>query len=147
MATLTIDPNYGYVLLAAASTFLLNTIHSINTGAYRKAAKINYPAPYAPSSRTDDEAHRFNCAQRAHANFIENQPSLLGALLLAGIRFPITAAVMGAGWSVSRYLYMTGYSQGGVGGKGRYRGIYFWVFQLALLGLTGYSGVMMVLGK
>jgi hypothetical protein len=38
---------------------LLNTIHGFNTGAYRKAAKVDYPAAYAPDSRTDAEAHRF----------------------------------------------------------------------------------------
>jgi glutathione S-transferase len=140
-------PLNRYVLLAAASTFLLNSLHSINTGKYRKAAKVNYPGAYAPSSRTDTEAHQFNCAQRAHANFIENQASMLGALLLAGIKFPITSAAMGGAWTVSRYLYMVGYSKGGEGGKGRYQGIYFWLFQTGLIGLTIYSGVTMVLGN
>jgi len=147
MATITIDPNYGYVILAAAASAFLNSWHSINTGNYRKAAKINYPAAYAPSSRTDTEAHRFNCAQRAHANFIENQPSFLGALFVAGVRFPITAAILGAAWNVSRYVYAVGYSQGGEGGKGRYKGISFWFFQAGLAGLAAYSGVMMVLGN
>jgi len=32
---------------------------------------------------------------------------------------------MGVGWTVSRYIYMVGYCEGGVGGKGRYKGIYF----------------------
>jgi glutathione S-transferase len=103
-----LDPNYGYVLLAAASTFILNALHGINTGKYRKAAKIAYPAAYAPSSRTDEDANKFNCAQRAHANFIENQPTMLGALLLAGLKFPITSAILGVGWTASRYLYMVG---------------------------------------
>jgi len=147
MATITIDPNYGYVLLAATSTFILNTIHSANTGKYRKAAAVAYPAAYAPSTRTDAEAHRFNCAQRAHANFIENQPSMLGALLFAGLNFPLTAAVLGAGWTASRYIYMRGYSAGGEGGKGRYRGIIFWLFQVGLVGLSAWTGVKMILGE
>lgn len=71
---------------------------------------------------------------------------MLGALLLAGIRFPLTAAAMGAGWSVMRYVYMVGYSAGGEGGKGRYKGITFWLFQLGLMGLAGYNGVAMVMG-
>jgi len=147
MVSITLDPNYGYVLLAAASTFIMNTIHTINTGNFRKAAKINYPAAYAPSSRTDPEAHKFNCAQRAHANFIENQPTMLGALVLGGLRFPVSAALLGGAWTVARYFYMTGYCKGGEGGKGRYKGISFWVFQAGLLGLTLYSGIAMVLGK
>jgi len=144
MASISIDPNYGYVLLAATSTFLLNTVHSVNTGKYRKAAKINYPAAYAPSSRTDNEAQQFNCAQRAHANFVENQVSAVGALLLAGIRFPLTSAILGAAWTISRYIYMVGYSQGGPGG--RYKGIYFWLFQLGLVGLACFNGVAMIMG-
>jgi len=146
MATTTLDPNYGYVLLAATSTFLMNHVHVTNSGRYRKAAKVQYPAAYAPESRTDEAAHKFNCAQRAHANFIENQPSMLAALLLAGLQFPVTAAVMGAGWTVSRYVYMDGYCRGGEGGKGRYRGSSFWLFQLGLVCLTGYTGVAMVMG-
>ncbi|KAK0122012.1 hypothetical protein ONS95_010276 [Cadophora gregata] len=145
MATITLDPNYGYVLLAAASTFVMNAIHTVNTGNYRKAAKVPYPAAYAPDTRTDDAAVKFNCAQRAHAHFIENQVTALGSLILAGLRFPLTAAVFGLGWSVSRYFYMTGYCKGGTG-KGRYNGITFWLFQLGLLGLTGYNGLAMILG-
>ncbi|KAG9232042.1 hypothetical protein BJ875DRAFT_381630 [Amylocarpus encephaloides] len=145
MTTITIDPNYGYVILAATSTFIMNFVHIANTGEFRKAAKVNYPAAYAPESRTDDAAHRFNCAQRSHANFVENQASMLGALMVAGVRFPLTAAAMGLAWSASRYLYMTGYNKGGEGGKGRYRGISFWLFQLGLMGLAGYSGVAMVM--
>ncbi|KUJ07097.1 membrane-associated proteins in eicosanoid and glutathione metabolism [Mollisia scopiformis] len=141
MATLTIDPNYGYVLLAAASTFLLNSVHAANTGKYRKAAKVDYPSAYAPDSRTDTAAHQFNCAQRAHGNFIENQPTALGSLLLAGIRFPVTSALLGIAWTISRYVY----SQGGAGGKGRYKGISFFLFQAGLTGLAIYNGVAMVM--
>lgn len=147
MATITIDPNYGYVLLAASTSFIVAQIHGINTGKYRAAAKVGYPAAYAPSSRTDKDAFLFNCAQRAHANYIENLPSFLGALLLAGIKFPITAAIMGLGWSVSRYMYMVGYCNGTEGGKGRYNGIAFYLFQAGLFGLTIWNGVTMVLGK
>lgn len=145
MATFTVDPSYGWVLLAATSTFILNSIHGMNTGKYRKAASIAYPAAYAPSSRTDDEAHRFNCAQRAHANYSENHPSALGALLIAGLRFPITSALMGAGWTVARYVYMVGYSKGGQGGHGRYKGISFFLFQAGLIALAGYTGAAMLM--
>ncbi|PQE21653.1 glutathione S-transferase protein [Rutstroemia sp. NJR-2017a WRK4] len=145
MATITLDPNYGYVILAATSTFFLSTVHGFNTGAYRKAAKVDYPAAYAPSSRTDAEAHRFNCAQRSHSNYTENHVSAVLPLLIAGTKFPLTAAAMGGAWTVSRYMYMRGYSQGGEGGKGRYKGIYFWLFQLGLMGMAGWVGVDMVL--
>jgi hypothetical protein len=57
-------------------------------------------------------------AQRAHANFIENQPSALGALLISGLHFPVAAAVLGATWSVGRTLYLYGYTSS-AGPKGR----------------------------
>lgn len=90
------------------STFVLNTIHGFNTGSYRRAAAVDYPAAYAPSSRTDQAAHRFNSAQRAHANFIENQPTAVGAMLIAGLKFPIATATLGGLWTVFRYIYMWG---------------------------------------
>lgn len=144
MTTITIDPNYGWVLLAAASTIFLNSYHSMNTGKYRKAAKVPYPAAYAPDSRTDEEARRFNCAQRAHANYTENQPSAVVALLLAGIRFPIISALAGAGWTIARYLYMVGYSSGVP--RGRYNGVSFWLFQIGLAIIASYNGVAMIAG-
>jgi len=120
-------------------------VHSFNTIKYRKAAAIKYPAAYAPSSRTDPEANKFNCAQRAHANYLENQVPAVSALLIAGAKFPLAAAVCGAGWTLSRYLYMVGYCAGG-DGKGRYNGGTFWLFQFALMGMAGYTGLSMVMG-
>jgi glutathione S-transferase len=124
----------------------MNFLHTSNTGALRKTAKIPYPLTYAPSTNTTPEAHRFNCAQRSHANFIENQPTALAGMLIAGLRFPIAASVLGAGWTVCRWLYMRGYSKGEATGRGRYNGIAFWAFQAGLLGLSGWTGVAMVMG-
>lgn len=136
----------SYVLLAATSTFVMNILHIVATGSARKAAKIPYPLAYAPSSRTDKDAFVFNCVQRSHANFVENQVSMLGSLFIAGLRFPLASAAMGAAWSVSRYLYMRGYANGQEGGKGRYQGIVFWLFQFGLMATAGYTGIAMALG-
>ncbi|RDL34317.1 uncharacterized protein BP5553_07445 [Venustampulla echinocandica] len=146
MATIAIDPNYGYVLLAATSTFFMNFVHGANSGKYRKAAKVAYPAGYAPADRTDEAAQKFNCAQRSHANFIENQPTAVAAMLIGGLRFPLAAASLGATWTVFRYVYMVGYSSGGGDGKGRLKGMPFWIAQLGLIGLAGYTGLSLVMG-
>jgi glutathione S-transferase len=123
----------------------MHFVHIVNVGKYRKLSKIGYPHAYAPEGRTDNEAHLFNCAQRAHSNFIENQVSEVGALLVAGVGFPKTAAAMGVAWTICRYFYMTGYNKGG-DGKGRYNGLAFWPIQLGLIGLAGWTGMSMVLG-
>ncbi|KAH8805612.1 hypothetical protein F5884DRAFT_452933 [Xylogone sp. PMI_703] len=143
--TLEIPKEYGYVILAAAGTFILNTVHTMNTSKYRRAAKVPYPHSYAEQSRTDIEAMQFNSAQRAHMNYLEQQPSVLGALLIAGVKFPLVSAALGLIWCLGRYMYMVGYSTGQEGGKGRYRGMYFWFAQIGLIGLAIYNGVTMIL--
>lgn len=122
-------------------------VHTFNAGALRKAAQVAYPMTYAPAEREDLEAIRFNCAQRAHANFTENHTSFLAALLLSGVHFPRTAASLGLLWSFSRYMYMRGYSTGEKDGRGRYRsgGMLFHLSWLGCIGLTVYSGVAMVM--
>ena len=60
--------------------------------------------------QTYDELLTNNPAQRAHANFTENLTPFLSALLISGLRFPTAAGVIGAGWSVSRMLYLFGYT-------------------------------------
>lgn len=57
-------------------------------------------------------------AQRAHANYTENLTPFLGALLVAGIQHPVPAAALGGVWSVSRLLYLLGYTSD-AGPKGR----------------------------
>ena len=138
----------SYVLLAASSTFILSFIHGINTGAARKASGILYPTPYASTelAAKDPKAHAFNCAQRAHANYLENQPSVVAAMLVAGLQYPVTTAVLGATWIVNRYIFMVGYSkpEWGPDGKGRLRGAGFWLAQLGLFGLSAAVGVNMI---
>lgn len=111
-----------------------------------------YPHAYATEKHLEEkprEAYAFNCAQRAHANFTENHASAVGALLIAGLRYPVVAAALGAGWTVSRVLYMIGYTSGGpeTKGTGRYRGSLFWLCQFGLMGMAAYTSVQMILGQ
>ena len=110
---------------------------------FRKAAKIPYPYEYASyeqiqtaSPASSKAMYRFNCAQRAHQNFNENHPTAVGAMVIAGLKYPMAAAVLGAVWSVNRVVYAIGYTNGGEGGKGRYYGI---LWMLAHYGLIGYA--------
>lgn len=83
----------------------------------------------------------WNCAQRAHGNFLENHPTVLAALLISGLQYPVTASVMGAGWAASRVAYAIGYTKADRSdGKGRLIGMPQWLFQLGLYALTGVVG-------
>jgi hypothetical protein len=44
-----------------------------------------------------------------------------------------------------RLTYGNRYSKGDEGGKGRYQGIFFWLFEIGLMGLTIYNGVTMIM--
>ncbi|OTA03024.1 microsomal glutathione S transferase [Trichoderma parareesei] len=147
--TLAVPDTYGLVLAAATSTFFVNTFHMFRTSKLRKASNIPYPNAYATheQAKKDVNAYRFNCAQRAHANFIENQPSALGALLISGLHFPVAAAVLGATWSVGRTLYLYGYTSS-AGPKGRTFGAYIaGVADLSLKLMAAYTSYLLVAGK
>ncbi|KAF9870848.1 DNA polymerase lambda [Colletotrichum karsti] len=145
--TLQVPDEYGYVLLVAASTFFINTTHVLLTSKFRKASGLTYPVPYASNeaAEKDRKAYMFNCAQRAHANFTENQPSFLGALLISGLRFPVASAALGAGWSLSRVVYAFGYTSA-AGPAGRVRGsIGSFLTDTALKFTAVYTAVAMIM--
>ena len=54
---------HSYVFGAATAMFFVNVYHSIMTGYYRKAAKIDYPNCYASAEQAakDPAAYQFNC--------------------------------------------------------------------------------------
>ncbi|KAI6783190.1 MAPEG family protein [Emericellopsis cladophorae] len=140
--TLQLPDEYG-------STFLLNTYHFYLTSTSRRASGVAYPAPYASDEQIakNPKAFTFNCAQRAHANFIENQPSFLGALAISGLRFPMASAVLGATWAFGRLAYVIGYTSS-AGPKGRVFG--FLVSALsdnALRLMAMYASVMYVMDQ
>ncbi|KAF2191486.1 membrane-associated proteins in eicosanoid and glutathione metabolism [Zopfia rhizophila CBS 207.26] len=144
MVTIDIQSEYGYVLLAAVSTFAVGQWLGGRVNGYRKAAKIPYPYEYASYEQVQTASPAsskamllFNSAQRAHQNFNENHPSAVAAMLIAGLKYPQAAAILGATWSVNRVIYGWGYTMDMKGGKGRYYGI---LWMLAHFGLIGYAG-------
>ncbi|EWG47160.1 glutathione S-transferase [Fusarium verticillioides 7600] len=145
---LELPAGYGFVLVAATSTFFINTLHALLTSKARKRSGIKYPVAYASNelAEKDAEAFKFNCAQRSHANFTENQISFLGALLISGLRFPVASAVLGAGWAFSRVFYAIGYSAGGP--KGRMGGsIGSFLCDTSLKCMAAYTSIMLALGN
>ncbi|KAJ4424624.1 hypothetical protein N0V82_000756 [Gnomoniopsis sp. IMI 355080] len=120
MAILEVSNEYGYVLLVAGFTSLVNQWHGVQTVRARKASGIGYPNTYATAEQAekDPAAYQLNCAQRAHANFTENLAPFITNLLIAGLRLPVPAAVAGAVWLTSRVVYTKGYLSS-AGPKGR----------------------------
>ncbi|KAK8202115.1 hypothetical protein M8818_005641 [Zalaria obscura] len=151
--SITVPQEYGYVVVTAASTFFLGMWHGIRVGGFRKAAGVGYPCPYADSAQMSaadaDKKHSmylFNCAQRAHGNYLENQASFLAALLIAGLRYPVASSILGVGWMLGRVAYAVGYTaKDKDNGKGRLIGSHFWLCQLALFGMAATVGVKMIL--
>jgi glutathione S-transferase len=121
---------------------------------FRRKAGVGYPHLYATPEQIDQAPtedkklalYLFNCAQRGHHHFLEHYSSTLAALLIAGLKYPVTSAALGVLWSIGRVLYATGYTLvEKKNGSGRHRGTFFWVGQVGLYALvvkTGYDLLM-----
>ncbi|MCJ1287006.1 hypothetical protein MMC26_006353 [Xylographa opegraphella] len=145
--SLTVPKEYGYVVLAAASTSVLNLWLGSYVGSYRKAARVPYPNAYATATEAaaSKEKYLFNCAQRSHAQFLEQLPPFLVTLLVSGLKYPVLSAGMGAFWVVCRVFYAIGYTRPQMeGGKGRYWGAGYYIPTFALLVMSGMTGWSMV---
>lgn len=139
----------SYVVLVASSSFFLAFWHGARVTSYRQPAGVAYPNAYAVSTGgkpLSQAEYLFNCAQRAHGNYLENHTSFVAALLLAGLRYPIASAIIGLGWCVSRVLFAIGYTRTDKDkGQGRLVGLGFWLCQLALFGMTAKIGYDMLM--
>ena len=90
--------------------------------------------------------YNFNNAQRTHYNFIEFSPSIFSLLPIAGLYFPIPAAVLGFVLAICRLIYTIGYTTCGsqgrlVGAAGNHLSI------LGLFVLAFISGVYLATGR
>lgn len=66
------------------------------------------------------KADAFNCAQRAHTNYLENAPQTMLLTLVAGLKYPAATTLIGATWVVMRVLFLYGYVYSGqAAGAGR----------------------------
>ncbi|KAI4785471.1 membrane-associated proteins in eicosanoid and glutathione metabolism, partial [Aureobasidium sp. EXF-8845] len=159
MVVISVPSEYGslltnhsrsYVVLTSVGTCMLSIWHGARCGSFRKAAGLGYPTPYADSAQlaaaSPENKHKlylFNCAQRAHGNYLENHYMALTTLLIGGLRYPLLSSAFGLVWSLGRVVYALGYtSKTKDNGKGRLAGAFFWLAQLGLFvnaGLTGYN--------
>ena len=143
-------PCLSYVILSGTLTTLVNVWQGIVVTGARRAAGVPYPNAYASKEQVDateagparDSLIRFNSAQRAHANFLENHTNNLMMILVAGLRYPVAASALGVFWSLNRILFAKGYMDvSKKDGGGRYRGVGHFFGWLGLLGLTVKTAV------
>ncbi|BFZ58774.1 hypothetical protein PYCC9005_005839 [Savitreella phatthalungensis] len=148
------NPAYGWVLTTAVGAVLVNQWHSTYVFSWRKASGVKYPATYASDGQIESQKElplekqlylRFNCAQRAHANYMETLPQFLVLLLIGGLGFPEYASVAGAIWLAGRVTYAVGYAKGEP--KKRYNGMFFFIGLISLLVMTPISLYRIITGN
>lgn len=136
--TLTLPREFGYVLATAVGSFFVHHGYAASqVMTARKRFEVKYPALYADKENcpNDENRRKFNCVQRAAQNSLENQPIFLTLLILAGLKYPVTAAVAGAIYLAGRVLYIRGYSTGDP--EKRLQGSIQYAGLLTLLGCVG----------
>eukprot|EP00835_Amoeboradix_gromovi_P004297 NODE_326_length_10940_cov_0.392122.p7 type:complete len:149 gc:universal NODE_326_length_10940_cov_0.392122:3849-3403(-) len=118
MTTLTSE--YGYALVAAASLGMHCYTQGFAVGKLRKKYGIKYPdngnGRYSVNL-SDDQWFKFNCAQRAHHNYLEALPMLITWCLIGGIYYPVYSATLGLCTIFGRQLYASGYRTHGPDGR------------------------------
>jgi len=143
MVAITVPENYGLAVAVALGAIpFLSFMHGNITGGLRKKADVPYPHCYATveQCKSNPKAEQFNCAQRAHANFLENSSQTMLFILVAGLKYPNAAAIIGGAWLISRTAYLYGYVYSGKPhGSGRFLGSTFWFCQGALWALTVFG--------
>lgn len=135
-----ITPEYGYVVLVLAASFIMNLYLTINVVLARKKYDVQYPALYAPESHKHAKA--FNCVQRAHQNTLESWAPIMILMLVVGLCAPKPAAAFGGIWVASRFIYGYGYATGGPQGRMLGGGLGH-LGDFPLIGLAFYHGAKM----
>ena len=137
------------MLLTAVASYGLSSWLGIRMASYRNAAGVPHPnvfaTPESIAAASPSQAramYLFNCAQRSHANFVENYPVALSAMLISGLVYPRLAAGTGIVWIFGRVLYALGYASRTTQyekGEGRMPG-----FNVSVLTQVGF---MVLVGK
>mmetsp|Transcript_649 Transcript_649/g.944 ORF Transcript_649/g.944 Transcript_649/m.944 type:complete len:145 (-) Transcript_649:204-638(-) len=115
MATLEISSDFGYVIIVAGLSWLVNMYNSVLVMKARKKYGVEYPNLYA--LETNKHKKEFDSTQRGHQNFLENWAPVVIVMILNGLVYPKLSAGLGLTWVVGRVLYSIGYSTKGPSGR------------------------------
>ncbi|WVW81712.1 hypothetical protein I302_103708 [Kwoniella bestiolae CBS 10118] len=119
MASFTLPPAFPIVGLPIVGAMVLAGYQSNNVMKARKEAGVKYPTLYVSEAEAnaDPKKMRFNCAQRAHGNTLENIPYVLGMFGYFSLFHPKLASVFFTHWIIGRFSYTAGYSGGNPSGR------------------------------
>ncbi|XP_077538509.1 glutathione S-transferase 3, mitochondrial-like isoform X2 [Haemaphysalis longicornis] len=134
--SLTVSDEYGYVVLVAAASAVVNRWLALRVVGARKRFGVKLPTMYSNSNVV------FNCIQRSHQHFLEYYPQFLMMLFLVGLEFPKLAAGAGLVYLAGRVVYSIGYSTGDP--NKRTRGAFMYCGLVTLFLLTIYLGLRML---
>ncbi|KAJ1930482.1 hypothetical protein IWQ60_000267 [Tieghemiomyces parasiticus] len=136
---LTIDPNFGWSVLAALAMGVQCFVAGGTVAAARK--KYNVPHPDCGAGRhasklSDEDWKKFNVIQRCHLNYVEMLSLAQSSVLLAGLFFPRVAGALGLSYIFGRFLYARGY----VGSNPQARAPGFMIALISNVGMIGAAG-------
>ncbi|WVQ64736.1 uncharacterized protein L199_002903 [Kwoniella botswanensis] len=114
MASFTFPPAFPLVGLPIVAAMVLNGYQSHNVMKARKEAGVKYPTLYVTEAEAnaDPKKLKFNCAQRAHGNTLENIPYVLALFGYLSLFHPKLASIFFTHWIIGRFSYTAGYSGG-----------------------------------
>ncbi|KAF9920261.1 hypothetical protein FBU30_009927 [Linnemannia zychae] len=144
MATITISPDYGIVIIIAVLSCMLVFFFGTKVTSYRQIAQVPLPFLYADANECKEDHKKliFNCYQRIHQNTLEGFSTYLTVLLLGGVQYPIAGAALGGVWILGRCFYYYGYSTGHP--NSRKLGVFGHLGWLGLMALTLKLGIDIV---
>ncbi len=138
LKSLTLAPEYGYVVLVSVGFFFLNVAQVARIAVLRGRYRIGYP------SMSSAEHPQFECAQRVHHNTLEQLPFFLPYLAFGGVRHPVFAAAFGAAYLFGRIVYTVGYWTGKPNYRlpGSFIGTLFGLFPLLGVAISSAAGMI-----
>jgi len=120
---------------------ILITLLGMDVNKARIKYKISWPTLYAVGD--SQEAHLFNCVQRAHQHYLESLPMIYSHLYLASRSFPVLSTLSLLLFLLGRYVSARGYQSGDVQQKDK--GNFGAPGVILLLGLAVHATVKMLI--
>ncbi|KAJ6591156.1 membrane-associated proteins in eicosanoid and glutathione metabolism [Mycena vulgaris] len=144
--TISLPAGTGYLAGAFLSTVVLLLGQTAVAVKSRGPSGVTYPRAYAEKAEMEANpaAVRFNCAQRAHANTLENLPMLYTMTLITALKYPVLAASALGLWSVARVGYTLGYATGNPNKRYNVLSVLHYPLFFALLGMSAYTVFQLV---